>query len=301
MLPLRPRGLPISELGLPPKLLERVTADDVISDTFDLRCLHPDALRQEWKLTTAHFERINAALAARGMKGLEMPEGASTKAKHIPTCERPGRVEGEVCGLTKMKGRRVCAWHWMMTLPIAKQIQFADERGQRNRAIEGHVERMRVPESEWPAGGRWCSECQQFVPWIYVTGTKCKAHASRASHESMVKRVYQLEPGEYEKLLAWQKGRCYICGQLPQSQRLAVDHDHITGEVRGLLCANDAWGCNVSLRRLLNNLAIAQRALEYVTYSPLRRMRDEMGGPTELPAQEERATTDAWNPFAATG
>lgn len=289
-----PRGLPISELGLPPRLLERVTKDDVIRDTFDLSVLHPDALRQLWGLTTAHFERINQALEQRGLRPLDLPEGVAARQKVAAVCEEPGRVADTVCGMKRMKGKRKCGWHWLLSVPIEKQITIADERAARNRAREGHVERVRVPKEEWPEGGRWCSECQQFVPWVYVMGSKCKAHSSRAAHASRLKLVYDLTRDEYEALLAYQGGRCYICRQEPRAKRLAVDHDHRSGAVRGLLCANDEWGCNVTLRRLLNSLDMAQRALEYVTLSPFDRMRAEM--PADAP---EVLAAEAWNPFAS--
>jgi hypothetical protein len=41
---------------------------------------------------------------------------------------------------------------------------------------------------------------------------------------------------EYERLLAAQGGGCAICDHPPRTRRLHVDHDHKTGEVRGLLC-----------------------------------------------------------------
>jgi hypothetical protein len=201
-----------------------------------------------------------------------------------------------------MKGKRKCGWHVLAGMPIEKQIFIADRRGEANRRQPGHVERVRVPADEWPAGTRWCSECQGFIPLEYVTSTKCKAHASRAAHASRLKAVYDITREEYEQLLAFQGGRCYVCRQLPQSKRLAVDHDHRTGAVRGLLCANDEWGCNVSLRRLLNSLDMAQRALEYVTLSPFDRMRLQMNDgqpedpePTTPAAAPEHLT--GWDPF----
>lgn len=291
--PLHPRGYPLTELGLPPALLRRLMVDDVVTDTFDLRVLHPDALKQFWGLTTDHFVRINKALEEKGLHPMSLPTGAVVRAPNASKlCPEPGLVEGQTCGMTKMKGKRKCAWHVLAGMPIEKQIHYADKRGEANRARDGHVERMRVPADEWPAGTRWCSECQSFIPLVYVTGTKCKAHASRASHASRIKAVYDLTQEDYEALLKFQGGRCYICRQLPQKKRLAIDHDHRTNAVRGLLCANDEWGCNVSLRRLLNSIDMAQRALEYVTMSPYDRMRSEMV-PDEL-----TPPSDAWNPFA---
>ena len=51
---------------------------------------------------------------------------------------------------------------------------------------------------------------------------------------------------EYSALLEGQGQRCAICGkQCGTGRRLAVDHDHQTGRVRGLLC----FRCNTSLAR----------------------------------------------------
>lgn len=290
-LPLRPRGLPLSELDLPAKLLGKLQSDGVIEDTFDLRVLHPDAIKQFWKLTAAEFERLNKALEQRGITPMESPSGARPTKAAQPGCPEPGRIPDTSCGMTRMKGKRKCGWHYLLGIPIEKQIIFADDRAKAARARDGHVERARVPKDEWPEGGRWCSECQAFIPWVYVTGSRCRAHASRAAHASMTARVYDLTREDYERLLRFQKGRCYICRQEPHSKRLAVDHDHSTNEVRGLLCANDEWGCNVSLRRLLNNLGMAQRALEYVTLSPWARLNQGV----ESAAEESAAP--AWNPF----
>lgn len=50
---------------------------------------------------------------------------------------------------------------------------------------------------------------------------------------------------DYNKLFFEQGGKCAICGihQRELNYRLNLDHDHITKEVRGLLC----WNCNGGL------------------------------------------------------
>lgn len=65
---------------------------------------------------------------------------------------------------------------------------------------------------------------------------------------------YVITPAEYRRLYVAQKGRCWICRQArgihpddPKGggiRRLGVDHDHITGEVRGLLCSGGDKTCN---------------------------------------------------------
>ena len=48
---------------------------------------------------------------------------------------------------------------------------------------------------------------------------------------------------DYTRMLEAQGGGCAICGNPPKSRRLHVDHDHRTGQVRGLLC----FRCNRAL------------------------------------------------------
>jgi len=41
---------------------------------------------------------------------------------------------------------------------------------------------------------------------------------------------------QYDAMLASQGGGCAICGATPKTRRLDTDHDHRTGQIRGLLC-----------------------------------------------------------------
>lgn len=46
---------------------------------------------------------------------------------------------------------------------------------------------------------------------------------------------------DFNKMLELQGGKCATCGDIPK--KICIDHDHITGKVRQLLCN----GCNTSL------------------------------------------------------
>ncbi len=48
---------------------------------------------------------------------------------------------------------------------------------------------------------------------------------------------------EYKRMLAAQNGCCAICGERYCRKRFAIDHDHTTGRIRGLLCP----ACNLGL------------------------------------------------------
>ena len=53
-------------------------------------------------------------------------------------------------------------------------------------------------------------------------------------------REYGLTLAEYDAILRAQGGKCAICRKAPrQGKRLAVDHNHKTGAIRGLLCYFD--------------------------------------------------------------
>ena len=69
---------------------------------------------------------------------------------------------------------------------------------------------------------------------------------------SVQNRAYNLKSkhgitlADYERMLAQQSGKCAICGSLSPGHNethFHVDHDHLTGRVRGLLCEC----CNVGI------------------------------------------------------
>lgn len=67
-----------------------------------------------------------------------------------------------------------------------------------------------------------------------------------------VERKYGLAPLEYRALHYAQGGRCYGCRVAAgKARRLGVDHDHLTGEVRALVCTGslNAQTCNRAIAR----------------------------------------------------
>ena len=70
----------------------------------------------------------------------------------------------------------------------------------------------------------------------------------------------------YNEILADQGGVCAICFSPPKSCRLAVDHDHETGNIRGILCDY----CNRRLLIRKNTIEVLKRAIEYLERSKTR-------------------------------
>jgi len=78
-------------------------------------------------------------------------------------------------------------------------------------------------------------------------------------------KKYGITPDEYDVMFAKQEGKC-AAGKQAETHRnqfgivsLAVDHDHLTGDVRGLLCGR----CNRSLGLLQDSVRNIQGLLEY--------------------------------------
>lgn len=75
----------------------------------------------------------------------------------------------------------------------------------------------------------------------------------QAKEKARAKRLmdnYKLTVEQYDAVFVYQGGVCYVC-QCPEpvkGRRLSVDHDHDTGEIRGLACSR----CNPLLGKIEN-------------------------------------------------
>jgi Recombination endonuclease VII len=73
---------------------------------------------------------------------------------------------------------------------------------------------------------------------------------------------YGLTPDEWVALFAGQGNRCAICGvDANGMKRFHVDHDHETGQVRGILCTK----CNVGIGALRDDPALVFQAYLYLS------------------------------------
>lgn len=177
------------------------------------------------------------------------------------------------CGVCeKAPGRTKWCWEcWLSRQPVHVRAQWAEWRLQ---AVPEPLRLARVPKDQWPEGRRWCSGCQTFVRLRDVGrgASRCKTCASVASHGRQVEVRYGITADDYAALFKAQEGRCFICRERPRTKRLAVDHDHVTGEVRGLLCADNEWGCNYAILGKIKDLAMAKRIVTYLETPPARKV-----------------------------
>lgn len=89
------------------------------------------------------------------------------------------------------------------------------------------------------------------------------ARARAKWREGHLRRTYGITVAEYKSMLRAQGGRCGICATPEPGGRhdtFAVDHDHLTGQVRGLLCDR----CNIGLGYFKDDPDTLRAAIDYV-------------------------------------
>ena len=131
-------------------------------------------------------------------------------------------------------------------------------------------------------GESYCSRCDKYKPisefsackkdWMGIL-TYCKQCAKSSSEKYREQRVewdrrknYGISAENYRILHDAQNGLCAICHKPETKTRngvkfdLCVDHDHVTGQIRGLLCST----CNIGLGHFKDNLELLSRAINYL-------------------------------------
>jgi hypothetical protein len=124
-----------------------------------------------------------------------------------------------------------------------------------------------------PVGMRWCPRCVDYLPLgaFSLRGRKpaayCSICTSELGHSRNLAKSFGLTVADYEALMVLQEDRCAICLTRPVRLRLAVDHSHATGEIRGLLCKR----CNHKLLgAALDRAWVLRRAAAYLDDPPAR-------------------------------
>jgi hypothetical protein len=90
----------------------------------------------------------------------------------------------------------------------------------------------------------------------------CRPDRVKAQQRKRTLKKYGMSVEDYEQRLLEQGGVCQICSKNNDSQRLAVDHCHINGRVRGLLCHR----CNRALGYLGDNKELLLKCVAYLDH-----------------------------------
>lgn len=130
---------------------------------------------------------------------------------------------------------------------------------------------------------RKCNKCKQEKPLTKFYKRSLSATPYMATPEARYEKVckecrksfmsdnfrrynYGLTQEEYQAKLEEQNHCCAICGEKGKDNTkngtgtLHVDHNHITGNIRGLLCRE----CNLAIGHLKDSVSILMRAIRYL-------------------------------------
>lgn len=108
---------------------------------------------------------------------------------------------------------------------------------------------------------------------------------SEAAHARHILKTYGITAQEYQAIYEFQDSRCYICRfATGRYKRLAVDHCHATGVVRGLLCKF----CNRLLGVARDSVEFFERAAEYLRNPPAF----DVIGQRRVPSEEEEGGSE---------
>jgi hypothetical protein len=101
-------------------------------------------------------------------------------------------------------------------------------------------------------------KAEQARVWRINNPDKIKSYS-----RSQVLRKHNLTEAQYEQMFADQGCCCVTCGSKENGTRwynFAIDHDHVTGVVRGLLC----FSCNTTLGKVNDSIQILQNLIDYL-------------------------------------
>lgn len=196
-----------------------------------------------------HCDRDRAALdycdfhyrewRRRGVAGSPVPVRGLVKRCSFDGCGRRSRSDG-LCAshyLQKFKGKKLT--------PIREPVDTTARDGE---------------------GRKECTACHAWLPvdQFYANSgtrdglaTKCK----RCHKGGAIANKYLIGIDEYEAMLEAQGGACAICGGVnADGRKLFIDHDHLTGAVRGLLCNR----CNRGIGNLRDDITLLASAIVYL-------------------------------------
>lgn len=194
----------------------------------------------------------------------------STRPERMRPCTRcGGSKEGGI------RGARLCNTCRQDMEPIWQQRERerSSIKGRNQRRAAGIPQRAKKFNED---GQIWCARCAEYLPAnrfrVFKTGKKagqpatyCRRCSKAYAHEQRLKNVFGITAEQYDELLRIQDGRCAICRDRPLKFQLAVDHNHQTGKIRGLLCKR----CNHELLGAARDeVEILERAICYLESPP---------------------------------
>src|SRR5690349_13951430 len=158
-----------------------------------------------------------------------------------------------------------------------RNAESADRRAARAGRTRRPQKRLVVTA---PDGFRFCPSCETVLPLESFVRNKttttgygsycrpCQNAKATESRERLhggarhyhLRRRYDIGADDVVRLLAAQGGCCAVCLRPLTVKQCHVDHDHATGNVRGILCFN----CNGGLGQFRDDVRLLRRAARYL-------------------------------------
>lgn len=143
----------------------------------------------------------------------------------------------------------------------------------KNKPFSEYYQRNRTEYADSAAGYQTiCKDCfkEQRSAYVKANPEKCR-QIYRSSYlkdptskrRSNYKRNFGITLEQYNEMFAAQNGCCKVCErhQSEFKRRLAVDHCHASGAIRGLLCRN----CNTALGCVSDSIFVLSNLIDYLT------------------------------------
>lgn len=121
-----------------------------------------------------------------------------------------------------------------------------------------------------------CNKEQDLTNFRYTSSDdtwerRCLSCEKIRIRNSHLKRNFNMTHSDYLKLLYSQGGACAIC-KAPghyRGEHIPIDHCHITGEVRGLLCDR----CNQGIGKFKDSSELLTAAIKYLEKPPWKKLQ----------------------------
>lgn len=184
-------------------------------------------------------EKVRRALERRGNWGSHCINGHELVPENVYTYPASAAYPGKrVCKVCRMNTQRL----YKGLEPLEREIIGVWNKN-KTHCAQGHQFNEENTYLK-PEGSRGCKIC------MYSAATK----------SSLMIR-YGITSEDKLFMYEEQNGKCAVCYEpFKTTTSGAVDHDHVTGAVRGLLCAN----CNNGLGRFKDNSTLLRQAADYI-------------------------------------
>jgi len=144
--------------------------------------------------------------------------------------------------------------------PERVRAKNASPKARAARARYEQTEKCKAHRAEYAKGEKTVARHRAY------RATPKGKHLQRIGSRKAELKKFGIDEAHYQRMLRKQNGICAVCDGPPDGPSFCVDHCHITGEIRGLLCHS----CNLGIGNLGDDPNILRRAAKYLEREDLR-------------------------------